>query len=65
MVSRLNKAFNDVLSLPEIDESARLQDMDITRITPEKFDLVRREMIPKWEKIIRNPDFEGKQNLGK
>ena len=65
VVSRLNKAFNDVLSLPEIDESARLQDMDITRITPEKFDLVRREMIPKWEKIIRNPDFEGKQNLGK
>ena len=53
------------MSLPEMDESARSEDMDIIRITPEKFDTVRHDMIPKWEKIIRQPGFEGKQNLGK
>ncbi len=61
----LNRTLNDIMSLPEMDESARSEDMDIIRITPEKFDTVRHDMIPKWEKIIRQPGFEGKQNLGK
>jgi hypothetical protein len=46
------------MRLPEVTERAQSEDMDVIDRTPAQFDEVRRAMIGKWEKIIRQTGRE-------
>ena len=58
VVAKLNKTLNDSMRLPEVTERAQSEDMDVIDRTPAQFDEVRRAMIGKWEKIIRQTGIE-------
>lgn len=53
VVAKLNKTLNDSMRLPDVTERAHSEDMDVIDRTPAQFDEVRRAMIVKWEKIIK------------
>ena len=61
VTARLSQELREVMYQPEVAKVTRSEDMDTIAGTPAEFDKVRRGMIGKWEKIIRQPGFEGKQ----
>ena len=50
---------------PDVAEAIRAEDMDLVNSTPAEFDRVRRDMIGKWERIVRQPGFEGTRAEGR
>lgn len=58
VVAKLNKTLNDSMRLPDVTERAHSEDMDVIDRTPAQFDEVRRAMIVKWEKIIKQTGIE-------
>lgn len=58
VVAKLNKTLNDSMRLPDVAERAHSEDMDLIDRTPAQFDEVRRDMIVKWEKIIKLTGIE-------
>lgn len=60
--SRMAAELKHVMNRPEIIKQTRAEDMDTVAATPEDFDQVRNAMIPKWETIVKQPGFEGKQS---
>ena len=44
--------------MPDVAERAQSEDMDVLDRTPPQFDEVRKAMIGKWEKIIKQTGIE-------
>jgi len=58
LVTKLNQALNEVMRLPDVTERAQAEDMDVLDRTPQQFDEVRKAMIGKWQKIIKQTGIE-------
>ena len=58
LVAKLNQALNEIMRLPDVAERAQSEDMDVLDRTPPQFDEVRKAMIGKWEKIIKQTGIE-------
>jgi len=65
VTSRLASDLKAVMQRPEVLKQTRSEDMDTLASTPGEFDKIRYAMIPKWEKIVKQPGFEGKQADGR
>ena len=58
VIAKLNTAMNQVMKLPDVTERVHAEDMDVTDRTPQQFDEVRKAMIVKWAKIIKQTGIE-------
>lgn len=58
LVAKLNKTLNEVMRLPDVTERTQAEDMDVLDRTPRQFDEVRKAMIGKWEKIIKQTGIQ-------
>ena len=58
VIAKLNAALNDSMRAPDVTERAQSEDMDVLDRTPAQFDDVRRAMIGKWAKIIRQTGIQ-------
>lgn len=58
VVLLLNRAVNDVLKLPEVQEKARLFGMEARGTTPEEMHRRLKEDIEKWAAVIEKAGLE-------
>lgn len=65
VAARLSNEIKVVMQRPEVLKQTRSEDMDTIASSPAEFDTVRSAMIPKWETIVKQPGFEGKQAEGR
>lgn len=65
VATRMADEIKHVMQRPEVLKQTRSEDMDTIASTPAEFDKIRSAMIPKWEKIVKQPGFEGKQADGR
>lgn len=65
VATRMADEIRHVMQRPEVLKQTRSEDMDTIASTPAEFDQIRSAMIPKWEKIVKQPGFEGKQAEGR
>jgi len=61
VAERMANEIRQVMQRPEVLKQTRGEDMDTIASSPAEFDKIRSAMIPKWEKIVKQPGFEGKQ----
>ena len=52
MIARLNKAFNAVLTTPEVDEYFERQGMQTFATTPEALGAFVKEQVGKWADVL-------------
>jgi len=65
VAERMANEIRQVMQRPEVLKQTRSEDMDTIASSPAEFDKIRSAMIPKWEKIVKQPGFEGKQAEGR
>lgn len=53
VIAKLNGAMNEIMRLPDVTERAHSEDMDVINRTPKQFDEVRRAMVVKWTKVVK------------
>lgn len=65
IATRISGEIKVVMQRPDVLKQTRSEDMDTIASSPAEFDTVRSATIPKWEKIVKQPGFEGKQAPGR
>jgi tripartite-type tricarboxylate transporter receptor subunit TctC len=52
-LAKLNATLNDAMQSSDVVERVHAEDMDVIRSTPKQFNDVRREMVVKWTKVVK------------
>jgi tripartite-type tricarboxylate transporter receptor subunit TctC len=52
-ILKLNAAFNDAMQSSDVIERVHAEDMDVIKATPAQFNDVRRQMVVKWTKVVK------------
>jgi tripartite-type tricarboxylate transporter receptor subunit TctC len=53
VIAKLNGTLNDAMQASDVVERVQSEDMDVIRSTPKQFNDVRREMVVKWTKVVK------------
>jgi tripartite-type tricarboxylate transporter receptor subunit TctC len=53
VIAKMNSTMNEAMQSSDVIERVHAEDMDIIRSTPKQFDAVRREMVVKWTKVVK------------
>lgn len=53
LIARLNAAMNEIMQVTQVTERLHSEDMDVIRSSPKQFDEVRRAMVVKWTKVVK------------
>ena len=58
VIAKLNAAMNATMRQSDVTERVHSEDMDVIDRTPQQFDQVRKDMIVKWSRIIKQTGIE-------